>query len=161
MTRPNAEHALLVAMFALAAGMFLQATRYPRSAGLYPQLAAAVVMVGVVSIVGLRVAPAPDWLESEGSLVGGDRVAESSQREHDGEEREVRIFAAGVGVYVALGLLVGFLYATPAFVFAYTVWQDVAWRFVAGLTALGFLVAYLFMTALNMQLASGVLLGGS
>lgn len=162
MTRPNAEHALLVAMFALAAGMFLQAGRYPRAAGLYPRLAAAVVMVGVVVVVALRVAPEVDWLAGGGSLAGTDgRVAESSQRDVDGDERRARIFAAGVGGYVALGLLVGFLYATPVFVFAYTVWQEVAWRFVVGLTALGFLVTYLFMTALNMRLASGVLVGGS
>lgn len=61
---------------------------------------------------------------------------------------------SGIG-YGVLGFAIGILWASPIFVFVYTLWFRRPWYQVIGLSILGFLIAYGFMTTLGVPMNEG------
>lgn len=72
--------------------------------------------------------------------------------------RRFRLTAV-TGGYVVLTYLIGFLWATPAFVIAYSLSVGHRWYVTGVLTVTMSMLVYGFMEVLNVQLNSGVLLG--
>lgn len=63
-----------------------------------------------------------------------------------------------MGFYLLLGYLFGLLWATPIFVFMYTIWHDHDWYIVIFLVVLATGISYSFMDLMNLRIDGGVLI---
>ena len=171
------EWLLLLFLFGVAVVAFTLAESYPRNGALLPQLASGVIMLGVIALLAKSVILSyyGEALKSR-SLIPDedDEPSDDTQSDDDefeiGDSGESRIEGlskaamiprtAFMVAYPVLGFLIGLLWATPIFVFAYMYWTGQRKRTIATFTVLTFVIGYAFLFLLNLRIDSGLLFGG-
>lgn len=170
---PTQELYLLGFLVAVSAAMLAASFTYGRTAALFPQLTAGIVIVGAVLIAIHRWLPPAvqsivtgegaafereEFAEAEEAL--DDRLAaadEARERGVIGWREDTVVTAILFAGYVVGGYLVGLLWATPAFVYAYARWFDqprwVRWT----LVVVSILLAVVFQVFLRLNLVTGLL----
>ncbi|MCU4744477.1 tripartite tricarboxylate transporter TctB family protein [Natronoglomus mannanivorans] len=176
------EEYLLSGLFVLVGSYaYIEARAWGFAAGTWPRLTAGIVIVLSTLVFVQRFLPerlqslivegetmfsrrqkqaTGDNDTAEPTQQSHDDTAETNHRIHDPDDESVSsavvtaLFTIG---YATLGYLVGFLWATPVFVFAYSQWNAVAVTKSAALAAVGFGIAYGFVFALAVPIDGGVL----
>lgn len=162
---PPQELYLLGILFLVSAGMLVVSFTYGRTAALFPQLTAGIIIIGVILITIHRWLPA-----SVQSIVAGEGGAfeRDEFKDVDPEGIETDTEAALVtwrddtvftGIlfsgYVIIGYLIGLLWATPIFVYTYARWFEqprwIRWT----LVIVSVLIAFIFQIFLGLDLMTG------
>ncbi|SNR53335.1 tripartite tricarboxylate transporter TctB family protein [Halorubrum vacuolatum] len=105
-----------------------------------------------------------DEAEGERATAGEADVTDEEVEASEKSETESESVGIAGGSFVTGGFcvaylfasyLIGMLWATPLFVAAYTRWTGQRWLAVIGLTALSFVLAFLFYDVLNLDIMTG------
>lgn len=122
MTLPVRQREFWAAMFvlALSIGFLLWARRYPGVSGAMPVLVAwGTIVLALVDVVSQFKTPFGRWLRR---LVTADRIVEwKMEGDEDASARRILLSIAWVAGYLAALFLIGFLIATPIYIFFYMV----------------------------------------
>ncbi|RLM53431.1 hypothetical protein DVK02_13115 [Halobellus sp. Atlit-31R] len=172
----DSERGLILLFLLVSGGMFLQTWGFGSTAGLFPRLTAGVVLVGAVLLLVQNWLPpgVRAFVAEPSSLIQTDRdFGADFESDEDGSEappapmmveRELdrpvepsTFTAAVVGLYVLGSFLFGMLWVTPVFAAVYSRWFKQSWPTTAFLVVLTYLMAYGFMTVLNLPLNEGQL----
>lgn len=154
---------ILAVIFTLgSAWALVTAFSFPSRDALFPQIAAAIILVGSVAILLLDLLPASvsDKIASADDLFNTSELAEEGRTGPEVQDDRARyVLVLLTGGYLVVGYLVGLLWATPAFTLAYSVATGQKSYVVVLQTALSFGIAYGFMEILNLSIGEGVLTG--
>lgn len=172
--KTDSETGLLVFFLLVSGYMFVESYEFGSTAGLFPRLTSGVVFVGSVLLLFRNYLPGPmyTFVAESTELISApgdvDTYAEELPEQPDERERDARrpvspaVFTAvSIILYAVASFLVGMLWTSPLFVLVYTWWFRQPWYVCVALAALGFGLAYGFMTVLNLPLAEGWLLFGA
>jgi len=162
------EHALLVLFIGSAVYMFVGAFEYSRDAAIFPWFTTGVVIVFGVLVLAESVLPEPlkRFVSDEVEVfeTGTDEYEPEDDEDPVDEGDAAESVQNGASVTGALCLgyligsyLVGMLWVTPVFVFAYTVWRERPRYAVVGLTVLSFAIAFVFYWVLNLPIEEGLI----
>lgn len=162
------EHLLLLLFISVSSYMYIGAKDFSSSAALFPQLTAMVIIVGCALLLIKDVLSAYGVALSEENAQQKLLPTEDEEdKEHmrdtgksDGEELKFRNAHLVMGLlvfYIAASYLIGMLWATPMFVFLYSIIFDNSMKITIGLTLLTFMIAYAFMSLLILPIDEGVL----
>lgn len=164
----EAEEIVLFSLIFLLAGVaFVYSRNYPQNDALMPMLASGAIILSILLLLirGIVMGFLGDVGEGafslgnvrgEGFNLGDseeDRITELSR---DAMVPRVLMIAS----YPVLGFLFGLLWATPVFVFAYTVWTKQSKLYIASFTAIAYGIIYIFDYLLNLPIRTGILFGG-
>ena len=173
--RPSSR-VLLPAVLLLVAGfVFIRSFSFGATAGLFPRMTSLVVIVGaLLLLVADRLPPRlRAYVVESAELFGAEEDIEREVRAgltdaatvQTGETVEAnwgmgpQLFTSVAIIGYAVGsLLVGMLWVSPIFAYAYSSWSRHSLRLRAGLTAMAFLLALGFYTVLDLPIAGGWLL---
>ncbi|RQH02579.1 hypothetical protein [Natrarchaeobius oligotrophus] len=147
------EVGLLLVMWITSGYMFIESYSFTGLDGLYPRIFSIAVFVLVSMLLFRNLLPEPlsQLVEGGGSLGVGGATADSDaddpdEQQADDESRGMTRKTAGVttltGGYMLFGYLVGLMWVTPIYVFAYLRWAEYSWTFSGGLALVMFGVAY-------------------
>lgn len=124
---------------AIAAYIFYEAGSYPDVAGQFPQMIAAVTIVGCALIIVGEYLPRPlqNVITDDGDVFGTAELEEEHDEstESDYDPVDSTVTSLTIIGYVVLILFVGFLVATPLFVVAYGLWKDLSRKTIGALAA--------------------------
>lgn len=141
-------------LIVIAGYMFVTAGEFSASARLFPRLTAGTVLVAGA----LRLATTQLNLgiqRSENVVLSGRQAEEVAESDEDVSLESMLFLGLLVVGYVLGGFLVGLFWLTPPFVFLYLLYKrQPLWRTVL-LTAIMTVVAYGFMTLMNLDLMTG------
>jgi len=141
-------------LIAIAGYMFVTAGEFSASAQLFPRLTAGTVLVaGALRAATTRLNLG---IQRSENVVLGGRQAEDAEESGEDVSLESMLFLGLLVIgYVLGGFLVGLFWPTPPFVFLYLLYKrQPLWRTVL-LTAVMTVVAYGFMTLMNLDLMTG------
>lgn len=170
--RADMERALLLVMILSSGFMIWESYNFRiESAARFPRLTAGAVLIGASLLLFQTYLPEPlqSFVAEEVEMLSkGEEIAEREERsaaEREGAKSTIStvgrpihdslftaLSAIGFGV---VGYAIGILWAAPLFVLVYTLWFRRPWYQVISLTILGFLIAYGFMTTLNVPMNEG------
>lgn len=175
----DSERVLLLLFLGLGGIWFVESYSFGSTAGLFPRMTSAVVIVGSVLLlfrdylpkrINTYVAEPVDVFgttdieaETQEVIEGNeldDQSEETTQSEHPEESRLISdtLFSSiSIVAYFVTSLLFGMLWMSPLFAFVYSSWSRHSWSARIGLTAVAFVLAYAFMVVLNLDLANGLL----
>ncbi|WP_306061658.1 tripartite tricarboxylate transporter TctB family protein [Natronococcus wangiae] len=150
---------------------------YPDDARVFPQLTASVVFIGSLLLLSQNYLPDPlhKFVAKSVSITSSDEdtiAADESDQEDEatadeeykkdtigaeyGYEVNETVFMVSTAIlYFIVGWSAGFLFATPLYILAYTLWFRVNPALSVGLAVLGTVVIYLFMTYLVLPFDQG------
>lgn len=151
------QYIVPVTFLIIAAVMFVRSFSFSPAAQLFPQITAAVTIVGSLLLLFQSRLPQPlrRFVSEPVEVLDSGDFAETEGEGVTNERDSIVLGALTVG-YVVLSVLIGMLYASPAFVFAYTTLTKQPWYVVAGLTAAGFVIPYGFIVAVGAPIRGGV-----
>jgi len=178
--RTTSEHLLILSMMGIAAYMFVKADSFSPAASFFPKFTAIITLVGTTLLLFRNYLPTrlQQYVTASVSIIDQDVRVESvksSVKETQDEESEslaetddgpqmrwgsnpglatVLLMAA----YIVTSYLVGMLWVTPLFVFAYLVVFQARLVYAAVLSLLTFALAYAFMEILIIDINEGILL---
>lgn len=175
----TSEHVLILSMLAVATYMFIESYSYSPAAGFFPRFTAGITIVGGLLLLFRNYLPArlqqyvttsvsiidqDVRTESVKSTVKAEREAELKEPEAPGEPREMRWGSKPglatvllMAAYILGSYLVGMLWVTPLFVFAYLAVFEAKWSYTVVLSAVSLALAYAFMKILLIDIDGGVL----
>ncbi|MEY7851836.1 tripartite tricarboxylate transporter TctB family protein [Natrarchaeobius sp. A-rgal3] len=167
------EYVLAGLFFVVGCYAYIDARSWGFAAGTWPRLTSGVVIVLSALVLLQDVLPRSiRSLISDGDTmfsrrqkeaVGDDTPSTDHDEPADADDEPISpavttaLFTVGFAV---LGYLVGFLWATPAFVLAYGYWNRIDWSKSAVLAIVGFAIAYGFSLVLGVPIHEGVLTEG-
>lgn len=158
------DELLLLFLFFITSGyMYLEADSFDSTAALWPQMLAAFVLIGIVSLLIQNYLPEPlqRVVAESVSVIEVNGDAEMKESEEEITKNESSLFVVLTSItYIAVGYLIGLVWATPLFVAIYTAWFQLKWYIIIGLSTLTFVIAYTFMTFMHLPLDRGVIFGG-
>lgn len=140
--------------------MFLTAQQFSPDVGLFPQLAAGIVLVSgglkwAVNFLNQKF----DFSYSSESESESDAQTETPGiTDEEGESLPLApalILGALITAYIVIGYFVGLLWVTPLFVASYMLYSRQSWLRTVTLTIVLTAVAYGFMLLMNLDLATG------
>jgi len=173
----DSEDGLLVIFLGIGIFVYVSAEDFGSTAGLFPQMTSAVVVVGSIMLLFENYMPSfiqsyvaettevfgtPDIDEAdiEADLEDGAELKNTTTERVD-ESRLISPSAftsLSVLGYLVSSLLFGMLWMSPLFAFVYSSWAEHRWYIRIGLILLSFVMAYGFMTILNLDLTNGWLI---
>ena len=159
------EEYLLGGLFLVAGSYaYIVARSWGFAVGTWPRLTAGIVVV--LSVFVLIQNHLPQWLRSliaDGDTMfsrrqtGSATTASGSERVTDeGTVSQALVTALFTIGYALAGYLVGFLWATPLFVFTYSYWNELGARKSGLLAVIGLGIAYGFAIVLGVPIDVGV-----
>ncbi|GAB3031488.1 tripartite tricarboxylate transporter TctB family protein [Natronobiforma cellulositropha] len=158
------EQALLIGMMVIAAYMFVTSYDYPENTRMFPQITATVTMVGSGLLLVRHHLPSALQTVVTGSISVGsfdDELEDDAELEDQTVDRPIgnELFTTLLtGLYVLVGLSIGFVWITPLFVAAYLLWFEIKWYLIAFLTALSYVITLVFLHVFNFNIDRGFLL---
>lgn len=167
--KPYEEYFLSGLFLAIGSYAYFEAQSWGFAAGTWPRLTAGIVVILSTLVVVQNYLP-----ESVRSLIAdGDTMFSRRQKEAvSGKETDNQtekqqtddesVSAAVVTalftlVYAVAGYLIGFLWATPLFIFAFSRWNETGAVKSVALAAVGFGIAYGFVVVLGVPIDGGIL----
>jgi len=167
--KPYEEYFLSGLFLIVGSYAYIEAQSWGFAAGTWPRLTAGIVIVLSTLVFLQRYLP-----ESLRSLIAdgdtmfsrrqkeaasrnkADTDSKEQQRDDDGVSAAV-VTAMFTVVYAVAGYLIGFLWATPLFIFAYSRWNEAEFSTPVALAAVGFGIAYGFVGVLGVPIDGGIL----
>lgn len=152
---------LLVGLYA-----YIQAQSWGFAAGTWPRLTAGIVVILSALILSKRFLP--EWLHSQisdGETMFSRRQKQTIDTDQSDATKQTEDESVSSAIVTALfticyavgGYLIGFLWATPVFVFVYSRWNELTLISSITLAAVGFSTAYGFWMILNVPIDVGIL----
>lgn len=168
--------------------MFVEATNFGAREREFPLYTSGTVLIGSLLLLFRNYLPGPirrlaaDNVSFTSEGASGEEAGEASADANELEESENMdknsilfyeftshvdrpvpdMFAASVGIigYVLLSYLIGMLWASPIFTFAYMMWFKIEWYIALIFTILAFVIPYAFMVTIVLPLDSGIWFDG-
>ncbi|MFA1611236.1 tripartite tricarboxylate transporter TctB family protein [Halobellus rubicundus] len=181
-SRVNSEQVMLMIMLLVAGYMFIGSYDFSWAAAFFPRFMAAMTIIGASLLLFRNYLPGflQQYVTTSVSIVNEDVRAESTEEiaeeaaqrakaeQAEAEPSEDLLWGSNPGLitvllmagYILASFLVGMLWMTPVFVFAYLVWFRVRLSYAAILSAVSFVLAYTFMTVLLLDIDGGILFEG-
>lgn len=175
--KPYEEYVLSGLFLAIGSYAYVEAQSWGFAAGTWPRLTAAIVVV--LSTLVFVQDYLPESLQSviaEGDTmfsrrqkeaVGASEADAPTERQrsdekpasqHDAEPVSAAVVTALFTVsYAIAGYLIGFLWATPLYIFAFSRWKETEPTKSVSIAAVGFGIAYGFVVVLGVQIEGGIL----
>ncbi len=165
--KPYEEYLLSGLFLTVSVYAYIEARSWGFAAGTWPRLTAGIVIV--LSTLVLLQNYLPQSLQS--LIADGDTMFSRRQKQAisesnpDTEDRQLDDESVSAAVVTALftvgyalaGYLIGFLWATPIFIFTFSRWNETETSNAAALAAIGFAVAYGFVAVLGVPIDGGLL----
>lgn len=168
----NSEDVLLVIFLSIGVFFYISAEDFGSTAGLFPKMTSAVVIIGSIMLLFENYMPAflQTYIAESTEVFGAPDIEEvdteaATDVENTTEERseESRVISPSAFTSISIlgyfisSLLFGMLWVTPLFAFIYSSWANHRWYIRIGLGIMSFVMAYGFMTILNIDLTNGLL----
>ena len=166
--KPYEEYLLGGLFLTVSVYAYIEARSWGFAAGTWPRLTAGIVIVLSTLILIQDYLPA----SIQSLIVDGDTMFSRRQKEAVSEPSAATdtashtvdepvsaavVTAVFTVVYALGGSLIGFLWATPLFIFAFSRWNDTDRSNAVVLAAVGFGIAYGFVAVLGAPIDGGVL----
>lgn len=171
----DTEKLLALTLIVIATYMYIEARSFQGNVSTFPQMTASVVVIGSFLVIIKNYLPTPikKAVTDTSRLVDSndEQIAElDEQRKESGTNKETDLkddpahlkyrqiitFVLLVA-YVVGSYLIGFLFASPIFVTAYTLIMRQPWHVVAITSLIAFGIVYAFMIVLNIPVNDGLL----
>ncbi|MCO8268421.1 tripartite tricarboxylate transporter TctB family protein [Haloferax sp. AB510] len=157
---------LLFGFLSIASWAFIKSFDYPHRDAIFPRLSSLIIILTSMilittillpeSVIQMLI-PGTPTETGDGSLLGTEQYEQDdSGQEANAQSRYALVVL--IVLYLVVGYLVGLLWATPLFVFAYTLWTRQRPVVIGFLVLLSFAIAYSFMNILNLSIDEGILL---
>lgn len=166
--RINTEYVILFTMLIPAVYMFYESYNFQASsAAIFPRIMAGFVIFGSVMLLLRPILPEPLYsiVTDESQLIDVENESPETNEPEEGENSSLSsvgrpipdsVFAGGsIILYALAGYAAGLLWVTPVFVLLYGLWFKVAWRVLAVIVPLSFLVGFGFVEFVNIPVDSG------
>lgn len=173
----DTERLLLLVFLAGAGIMFYKSFEWGSTAGLFPRITSAIVIVGALLLLLQEYLPSQlnQYVSESTELLGSQEEMGKELEQQFGADEETddqpsqdeeqanwgmspSVFtAAVVAGYFVTSLLFGMLWMSPVVAFVYSSWARHRWYTRIGLTVLAFALAYAFMVFLSLPLTEGIL----
>ena len=158
----DSEHVLISTFVVVSAWALVTASTFPARDAIFPQIAAAIILVGSLALLAIDLLPSRyrDIIATTDDIFNTSDMVEEGETDPENVDSRARHLLVGlIGGYLLLGYLVGLLWATPVFTLAYSVSTGQRVHVVAAQTLLSFAIAYGFMEILNLSIGQGALVG--
>lgn len=177
--RVTSEHILIISMLGVAIYMFVKSYSYSPAAAFFPRFTALITIIGTLLLLFSSYLPPRlrQYVTTSVSIIDQDVRTESvkssvkeegetpiEQAEAQEKSRQMRwgsrpglITVCLMAAYIFGSYLVGMLWVTPLFVFAYLALFQAKWGYIVILSALSFGLAYAFMEILLIDIDGGIL----
>jgi hypothetical protein len=174
----DTEKLLALTMIGIASYMLVGSFSFPGRVSTFPQLTAAVVIVGSFLVIFQDYLPMPlrKAVADTSALIEADedKIPETDKQiDEDGSDESENledgklyvkykplITFTLLALYLAASYLFGFLLVSPLFVGAYTLITRQPWYVVITTSVLAFVIVFIFMVVLNVPVDRGIVFPG-
>jgi hypothetical protein len=168
--KPTIEHLLLVFFLITSIYMFRKASEFGWQASLFPQITAGITIVIAILLLVRNHLPGVlyEFVAEPHQMIGDSDVVDvdSTEEDTDGtytfdiDDRVAPVITWGFSFgYFITALMIGFLYATPAFVAVYSVWARVGLLRTSALTITSIIIVLAFDFVLAPDFNEGIYTG--
>lgn len=174
------EHLLLGAIIVLSAYMFVEARTFGGDTKIFPLFAAAITFVGATLVLFRNYLPEPlkVFVTESGLELGSDLPSQAEKEAMNTERESTAEDGPQIGdgrwlteyldnttftvlltaMYIALGVLFGFLWITPVFAGVYALQFRLPWYLLAIIALVSFAIVYVFVVFFYAPFDEGILL---
>jgi hypothetical protein len=160
---PTADTVIVLAFILVAVFAFVQAYQFPSGDTLFPQISAAIIIIGGIILLLIKALPesVAQPIKESGGVLDTDEIADEDRVQESGEIDRMKRYKLIVltAAYLIGGYLFGLLWATPGFVLLYGVANRQKYTTILVTTILSIVAAYVFMEVLNLRIDEGLLIG--